>query len=82
MTQCLNANSRCPKQLLLSTVIEPPVNNHPKCKDLVVAYGRPVVTYKNQTTGGHLLGRGLGTSTLWKTIYCMQVMQCVVPCCY
>ena len=82
MTQCLNANCRYPKQLLLSTVIEPPVNNHPKCKDLVVAYGRWSLTRIKPQAGifweevwAHLLyGR--------QFIACKLCNDCVVPCCY
>ena len=40
------------------------VNNHPKCKDLVVAY-------KNRTTVSLFREAVQGTSTLWKIIYCM-----------
>ena len=35
---------------VISNTIEPPVSDHPKCKDLVVAYGR-WSAYKNRTTG-------------------------------
>ena len=56
--------------------VEPPVSDEPKLQRLS---GRlpEVVAYKDRTTGangggGHLPRRGLGTSTLWKIIYCMQ----------
>ena len=56
--------------------VEPPVSHHPKCKDLVVAYGK-----RSLTGGGRLQESnnrasfpksGPGTSTLWKIIYCRQ----------
>ena len=34
------------------STVEPSVSNHPKCKDLVIAYGRWSLPIKNQTTGG------------------------------
>ena len=39
------------KRSEISTV-EPSVSNHPKCKDLVIAYGRWSLPIKNQSTGG------------------------------
>ena len=40
-TQVLNHNLFC-------YIVEPPVSDHPKCKDSVVA----LITCKNRTTGG------------------------------
>ena len=36
---------------------------------------REVVAYNNRTGGGHLPRSGVGTSILWKIIYCMQFLS-------
>ena len=47
--------------------VEPPISDHPKCKDLVVAYGRLSRTrIKPQREAGHLLRRG------WAHLYFME----------
>lgn len=38
----------------MKNTAKPPVNDHPKCKGLVVAYGR-VITYDKRNTGGLFL---------------------------
>ena len=54
--------------------VEPPVSDHPKCKDWVVAYGLTGGGRLQESNHRALLRRkGPGTScTLWKIIYCMQ----------
>ena len=54
--------------------VEPPVSDHPKCKDWVVAYGLTGGGRLQESNHRALLPRkGPGTScTLWKIIYCMQ----------
>lgn len=46
--------------LTLETIVEPPVSDHPKYEDLVFAY-------ENRPAGG------LFRSTLWKTMYYVQL---------
>ena len=59
--------------VLVEYTVEPPMSDHPRCKDLVVAYGRWSLTrIKRQ---GSLLRRCTDTSTLWKIIYCIQFLS-------
>ena len=67
--QCLNWNNSA--STYDNTTVETPSSDHPKCKDLVVAYGRWSFT----RIGGPLPRRGPGTSTLWQIIYCMQFLS-------
>ena len=57
--------------------VKPPVRDHLKCEDLLVAYRRPVVAFENRTTGD-LFREEVQTSVLWKIIYCMQFLSCDV----
>ena len=53
--------------------VEPPVSDHPKCKDSVVPYGRWSLTRIKPHEA--LWRRGPDTSTLWKITYCMQFLS-------
>ena len=66
---------RSEKQVAVSLwhTVEPPVSDHPKCKDLVATYWRWSLTRIEPR--GPLTWRGPGTSTLWKIIYCMQFLS-------
>ena len=59
--------------ILVQYTVEPPISDHPRCKDLVVAYGRWSLTRIEPQ--GSLLRRCTDTSTLWKIIYCMQFLS-------
>ena len=58
------------EELEKKTTVEPPESDHPKCADLVVVNGRWSLTRIEPHEVS--LRRKLDTSTLRKTIYCMQ----------
>ena len=55
---------------MVSSTVEPPVSDHPKCEDLVVAYGRWSLTRIEPQ--GVSPEKSSDTSFLRKRIYCMQ----------
>ena len=58
--------------------VKPSVSNHPKCKDLVVNYGKWLLTGVKQQRS--LQRRGADSSTLWKFIYCMKFLSYNMCC--
>ena len=67
---------------IISTV-EPPVSDHSKFEDLVLAYGRQSRTSIQPEVGS--LSRYPNTSTFWKKIHCMQFSSydmSRVSCCH
>ena len=59
-------------QLIDTNTVKHPISNHPKYKDLVIAYGRcSIIGVDKQDVSSKTSSR----HTLWKIIYCLQFLS-------